>query len=423
MKTPFIFQLFARLIHKGQLSLCIGIFDRDQAWTASGKEEGQTVNITLSSQGDLWPMIFRPEMGIAEAYMDGRLCLADTSIDDFIIFLFDNKQALSVTKFGRFFNYIVQIKAFLKSAIGRRMAQRNVSHHYDIKDDLYELFLDHRRQYSCGYFLSPHDDIHTAQIQKIARIAAKLKLKDGAQILDIGCGWGELSYALSTLENNIFTHGITLSKNQWDYACKKVASRAPSQVHFSLQDYRDEHQKYDHIVSVGMIEHVGHKALNDYCKVISRCLEETGIALLHFIGKRRASKGHSPFINKYIFPGGYIPTLADMTSALSKTDLHITDVECWHNHYAETLRQWRLRCETHKEHIISTFDERFWRMWLFYLVSCEYFFRLDEGVVYQIQLAKTRDVTPSTRYYIAEKEKRYTKKLWQQNKLFGNPPP
>lgn len=338
MNAPLIFHLFAKLVQKGELRLCIGTFDLKNAWTALGKEEGQIVHLTLSSKADLWKMTFRPEIVIAEAYMDGRLRLVDTKIDDFIIFLFENKQAFSRTNLGLIYHHIIQIKALLKGTIRRGAAQRNVAHHYDLKDELYALFLDQRRQYSCGYFKSPCDDIHTAQIQKIARIAAKLKLKEGGHILDIGCGWGELSYALSTLEDDITAHGITLSENQWNYACSNIAERAPSRVKFSLQDYRDVDQKYDHIVSVGMIEHVGRKALDEYCQIISECLDETGTALLHFIGKRRASKSQSPFINKYIFPGGYIPTLADITSALSKTDLHITDVDCWHNHYAETLR-------------------------------------------------------------------------------------
>ena len=423
INPPFIFHLFAKLVHKGSISLCIGAFDETMAWVAHGSQEGKTVKITLSSKRDLWKMTFRPELAIPEAYMEGRLGLVDTSIDDFIVFLFTNKQAFLTTNFGRFCHHVKQIKATLKRVISRGAARRNVAHHYDLKDELYALFLDDRRQYSCGYFTSPDDDIHKAQIQKIARIAAKLKLKNGAQILDIGCGWGELSYALSTLERDITTHGITLSENQWHYASQQVAARAPSHVKFRLQDYRDEYLHYDHIVSVGMIEHVGLKALSGYVKVISRCLNDNGTALLHFIGKRRANKDLSPFINKYIFPGGYIPTLADISSAIAKTDLHITDVECWHTHYAQTLREWRTRCEQHKQAIITDFDERFWRMWLFYLVSCEYFFRLDEGVVYQIQLAKRRDVKPSTRYYIAAKEKKYAKILWQQNKIFGNQPP
>lgn len=282
INPPFIFHLFAKLVHKGTISLCIGSFDERMAWVAHGSQEGKTVKITLSSKRDLWKMTFRPELAIPEAYMEGRLRLVDTSIDDFVVFLFANKQAFLTTNFGRFCHHVIQIKA--------------------------------------------------------------------------------------TLEDDITTHGITLSENQWHYASQQVAARAPSHVKFRLQDYRDENLHYDHIVSVGMIEHVGLKALSGYVKVISRCLNDNGTALLHFIGKRRANKDLSPFINKYIFPGGYIPTLADISSAIAKTDLHITDVECWHTHYAQTLRAWRTRCEQHKQAIITDFDERFWRMWLFYLV-------------------------------------------------------
>lgn len=305
-------------------------------------------------------------------------------------------------------------------AIGRSAARRNVAHHYDLTDALYALFLDERRQYSCGYFTSEEDSLSTAQIQKIARIAAKLQIKDGANILDIGCGWGELAYALTNLEPEVRCKGITLSKNQLSYAQNDVATRSKGHAFFAYQDYRDERERYDNIVSVGMLEHVGAKSFLTYFKAVSQCLKDDGTALIHTIGKRRQTHVPSAFINKYIFSGGYIPTLGELGAALSQTDLHITDVECWHNHYAHTLSCWRTRCEAKKEALIALYDERFYRMWLFYLAACEYYFRLDEGVVYRIQLKKTREAKPSTRDYIKEQEQKYRKLLWQQTSLFGS---
>ena len=168
-----------------------------------------------------------------------------------------------------------------------------------------------------------------------------------------------------------------------------------------------------------MLEHVGRKSFLEYFKMVSRCLKDDGTAVIHTIGKRQACLFTAPFIAKYIFPGGYIPTLADLSDALSKTDLHIADVECLHNHYAETLKAWRTRCEAHKAQLVAYYDERFYRMWLFYLTACEYYFRLDEGVVYQIQLIKRRDNTPSSRAYIKDKAEIYLKKLCQQKSHFG----
>ena len=172
-----------------------------------------------------------------------------------------------------------------------------------------------------------------------------------------------------------------------------------------------------------MLEHVGRKSFDEYFKMISANLAKDGTAVIHTIGKRQESFITSPFITKYIFPGGYIPTLSDLSTALCHSDLHIADIEFLHNHYAYTLREWRKRCETHKQKLISLYDERFYRMWLFYLTLCEYFFRLDEGVVYQIQLIKKRDETPSTRTYITKTEQRYLKRLWQQKNHFGKTSP
>ena len=422
-KTPIIFKIFASFISCGSIEIT---FDKDThnkaTLTAKGKKEGPHVRLRLADNNVLRKMTLNPELAIPEAYMDERLRLVDTSLDDFILFLLRNQQALGRTKKGRILGLLHRTKHLFSGVIRKSAAKANVAHHYDLTDRLYEMFLDDRRQYSCAYYEFPDDTLAQAQLQKIARLGAKLRIKQGAHILDVGCGWGELAYALSGLEDDVQVKGITLSENQLSYAKDYVATRADKpRVSFDLCDYREMDDVFDNIISVGMLEHVGCHSFDTYFKMISRCLKQDGTAVIHTIGKRRACPTTQPFITKYIFPGGYIPTLADLAKPLSESDLHIADIECLHNHYAHTLSAWRANCEAHKSEIVKLYDETFYRMWQFYLCSCEYFFRLDEGVVYQIQLIKTRDEAPSLRSYIAEKEQVYLKKLWQQNPLFGKP--
>lgn len=419
--SSIYFTLLAKFISHGCLSISFeNARNQTKRLIAQGTHEGPYVQICLNDESVLRKIALNPELGFPETYMDEQLKLKDTSLDDFIIFLFSNKQHLASTAFGKITLKIGNLKARLSHVINRGAAKKNVAHHYDLTDALYACFLDERRQYSCAYYASASDTIDQAQRNKIARLAAKLRIHEGAQILDIGCGWGELAYGLSALEKNVRVHGITLSENQIAYAKNTVQKRIDGdRLSFALQDYRDETNRYDNIISVGMLEHVGRKSFLDYFQMVSRCLKEDGTAVIHTIGKRQACLFTAPFITKYIFPGGYIPTLADLTHALSKTDLHIADVECLHNHYAETLHAWRMRCEAHKAQLVACYDERFYRMWLFYLTACEYYFRLDEGVVYQIQLIKRRDNAPSSRAYIQDKAEIYLKKLCQQKSHFG----
>ena len=299
-------------------------------------------------------------------------------------------------------------------------AKANVAHHYDSTDTLYQSFLDERRQYSCAYFRKG-DDLDHAQARKIARLAAKLRLKPNGRVLDIGCGWGELAYALHSLEDSLKIKGITLSENQLSYAQKMAQKRrADEHLEFVLQNYRDEVNSYDHIISVGMLEHVGFHSYDDYFKRINACLKETGTAVIHTIGKQSFHYSGSPFIEKYIFPGGYLPTLGELGEAIAKTDLHIIDIEAMHLHYAETLRHWRERFCEKKAEMIALYDEKFFRMWSFYLAGCEYYFHLDEGVVYQIQLSKSRGKTPSNRDYIGHYENLYLDKLCNKHSHSGN---
>ena len=411
-----IFRLFATFIHHGSLEVRLR---GQKSMRATGKHKGPHIIISLPNYNLLYRFLINAELAIPEAYMDGDLRLINSSLDDFLTFLLRNKQHYKKSRLQRLIYSVRGIIIWFKGRIKKGKAKSNVAHHYDLTDSLYHSFLDERRQYSCAYFRDG-DDLEQAQRRKIARLAAKLCLKSNGDVLDIGCGWGELAYALYSIDESLHIKGITLSENQFGYAQKMAQKRqAESHLEFALQDYRDEDGRYDHIISVGMLEHVGFHSYQAYFNLVDNCLKDDGIAVIHTIGKQSAHYSGSPFIEKYIFPGGYLPTIGELGHAIAKTDLHILDIEAMHNHYADTLRHWRMRFIEKKAEMIALYDERFFRMWCFYLAGCEYYFRLDEGVVYQIQLSKKRGNSPSNRDYIARFEKLYLDKLCNQHSHSG----
>jgi cyclopropane-fatty-acyl-phospholipid synthase len=279
-------------------------------------------------------------------------------------------------------------------------ARRNVAHHYDLSDQLYELFLDRDRQYSCAYFGSPEDDLDTAQESKKRHIAAKLLLRPGLKVLDIGSGWGGLALYLAG-ECGADVTGLTLSEEQHKVATRRAAAAGLSdRVRFHLRDYREETGRYDRIVSVGMFEHVGVNQYPTYFRRLSELLTADGVALLHSIGRMEGPGTTNPWIRKYIFPGGYSPALSEVVPEAERARLWITDIEILRLHYAETLRAWRRRFEHNRERICELYDERFCRMWEMYLVGAEIAFRRDGHLVFQMQLAKAVDTVPLTRDYM-----------------------
>jgi len=282
---------------------------------------------------------------------------------------------------------------------------QNVAHHYDLSDAFYDLFLDDQRQYSCAYYKSPDDTLEQAQKQKMAHIAAKLVLQPGQKILDIGCGWGGLArYLAKQVDVNVT--GVTLSRNQLAYA-KEVAAdlKMTEKVDYRLTDYRDITEQFDRIVSVGMFEHVGVPHYDAFFKKVKATLTDEGVALLHTIGSADRPSATNPWIQKYIFPGGYIPPLSQIMPAIERAGLFVTDVEVLRLHYAETLRAWRRRFHEKLDVVQEIYDERFIRMWDFYLAASETSFRNSGLVVFQIQLSKKQDVLPLTRDYISEIER------------------
>jgi cyclopropane-fatty-acyl-phospholipid synthase len=285
-------------------------------------------------------------------------------------------------------------------------ARRNVAHHYDLSDALYELFLDPQRQYSCAYFAEPGLDLEEAQRAKMQLIVDKLILAPGQEVLDIGCGWGGLAAYLARQEN-VRVRGLTLSNEQRRYA-QGAAREAglDDRLSFALEDYRHDKGLYDRIVSVGMFEHVGINYYDEYFAKLKNLLSADGVALLHTIGRTDGPSITDSFIRKYIFPGGYIPALSEVITAIERSGLIITDIEVLRLHYADTLRAWRKNFLANRERAMALYDDKFCRMWEFYLGGSEVSFRHLGMVVYQIQLTRRQDAVPLTRAYLHNGQRR-----------------
>ena len=342
-------------------------------------------------------LFYAPSLVLTEGYMDKDYELPNSSFYEFSELLIDNYN-LYLEKFSRtFFSRLFLIINPLFQLNFSKISKSNVASHYDLSDKLYDLFLDKTRQYSCAYFESEKDSLYQAQMNKMDRLADKLHLKKGDNVLDIGCGWGSLSRHFNS-EYGCNVKGISLSEEQISYCLKKQkSSKNNKDLEYSLQDYRNENNYYDKIVSVGMFEHVGKPFYNTYFKKISDLLSDDGIAVMHTIGNIRTPKLTPAFIRKYIFPGGYIPSLSEIMPAVEKSGLIISDIEVLRLHYADTLRNWYKNFQKSEKQVLDLYDERFVRMWESYLNLSEISFRKGDNVVYQLVLTKKRDTFPIVR--------------------------
>ena len=345
----------------------------------------------------LTKLYYAPSLVLSEGYMNKDYELPNSSFYDFADLLIENYN-LYLEKFSR--TYLSRIFLVINPLFQLNFSKKsknNVASHYDLSDKLYDLFLDKTRQYSCAYFETKKDSLYQAQLNKMDRLADKLHLKKGDKVLDIGCGWGSLSRHFSS-EYNCSVKGISLSEEQISYCLKEQKSLKNSQyLEYSLQDYRNETNFYDKIVSVGMFEHVGKPFYNAYFKKISDLLSDDGIAVIHTIGNVRTPKLTPAFIRKYIFPGGYIPTLSEIMPAVEKSGLIISDIEVLRLHYADTLRNWYKNFKKAEKQVLDLYDERFVRMWESYLNLSEISFRKGDNVVFQLVLTKKRDTFPIVR--------------------------
>jgi cyclopropane-fatty-acyl-phospholipid synthase len=348
-----------------------------------------------------------PYLAAGEAYMDGTLTVEDGTIYDALELACRNGAALDNYLFTRL---QTALKGLLNvfhtyNPVGR--AQRNVAHHYDLSGALYDLFLDQDRQYSCAYFVTDNDSLDVAQDNKKLHLASKLLLEPGQKVLDIGSGWGGLALYLARLAGVDVT-GVTLSVEQQKVAETRArAAGLGDHVRFHLRDYREEPGKYDRIVSVGMFEHVGVGHYREFFTKVRDLLTDDGVMLLHSIGRAGRPEATNPWIRKYIFPGGYTPALSEVMSAVEKVGLWVTDIEVLRLHYASTLREWRRRFEANRDKVRALYDERFCRMWEFYLAGSELSFRYLGNMVFQMQLSRRLDSVPLTRDYIADFERHH----------------
>ena len=337
----------------------------------------------------------RPGLAVGEAYMDGALTIERGTLYDFLAVATRNMRHLKPPRglFGLRRG---------RPRNRRAAARRNVAHHYDLSGELYRLFLDEDRQYSCAYFADPGMSLEEAQAAKKRHLAAKLLLEPGQRVLDIGAGWGGLALTLAD-EHEADVLGVTLSTEQLNEARKRASRRGlHRRARFELCDYRDVKGTFDRIVSVGMFEHVGPAHYDAFFDTIARLLDAKGVAVLHTIGRFDGPSGGNAWIEKYIFPGGTIPALSQITAAVERSGLILTDVEVLRLHYADTLREWSKRFAANREQVRALYDERFCRMWEFYLAGAEAGFREGALVVFQLQLAKDRSVVPLTRDYITD---------------------
>ena len=399
--------LIGQILRKGALRLV----DAEGRVYTFGEAGPNTLTMRLHDKRLNTSLFFNAPLVLGEAYMDGTLTVENGKIDDLLDLFTMNlgsepgswPQVLS-----RWYQWAMRRVDQYNPA---RRAKRNVAHHYDLSGRLYDLFLDGDRQYSCAYYANPDDTLEVAQEQKKRHIAAKLGLTKGQRVLDIGSGWGGLGLYLAQMADARVT-GITLSEEQLKVATLRAAEAGfTGKVEFRLEDYRDVRGTFDRIVSVGMFEHVGVQHYKAFFGKVRELLTDDGVALLHWIGRSDGPGVTSPWIQKYIFPGGYTPALSEVVPVIEKSGLFLTDIEVLRLHYAETLKAWLERFRAHWDEAAQIYDERFCRMWEFYLVGSQMAFRNQGLVVHQIQLTKRIDTLPMTRDYMFDWERAHVPQL------------
>ena len=368
-------------------------------------DDGPTATIRLHDPKLHRRLILDPYLHLGEAYMDGTLTVEQGDLYTFLDICAANAGRVASGRLRRLLDGAQGLLRYLHqhNPIGR--AQANVAHHYDLSDQLYQLFLDADRQYSCAYFTHRHDDLEQAQLDKKRHLAAKLVLRPGLRVLDIGSGWGGLALHLAEAGADEVL-GITLSEQQLEVSRKRAQHAGlADRVRFELIDYRQLEGRFDRIVSVGMFEHVGVVHYPEFFSAVDHLLSEDGVALLHSIGRADGPGATNAWTRKYIFPGGYSPALSEVLPVVERQGLWVTDIEILRLHYAETLRLWRQRFMANRDQVAALYDERFCRMWEYYLVSSELAFRRLGHMVFQMQLAKRVDAVPLTRDYIPDTER------------------
>ncbi len=380
---------------------------------ASGQEHffggapGPSVTMRLTDKSLYRKLFLNPELHAGEAYMDGRMTFEDGTLKDFLTLFSVNRLNISSYPLQKVLRRVSRSVRRFQQANPIGKAQSNVAHHYDLGNDFYKLFLDEGMQYSCAYFQSDENTLEEAQRNKLRLLAAKLNLKPGQRILDIGSGWGDLALYLARMED-VTVVGCTLSKEQYELSNKKAHDAGLSdRVRFELLDYRKLVERFDRIVSVGMFEHVGVHHYGEFFAKVNELLDDDGVMVLHSIGHMSPPGTASPWLRKYIFPGAYSPALSEVFDVVEQNSLWVTDLEFLRLHYAKTLDHWHERFAANRAQVAALYDERFCRMWEFYLISAGMMFRTGSQLVFHMQLARKRDAAPIVRDYITDMQRRY----------------
>jgi len=395
--------LLKKFIDKGSLQI---IDAQGKRYLFKGQLEGPGVTARIHDKALYNKLFFNPELHAGEAYMDGTLTFEEgSSCYDFLYLFSINRKTLGAHPAQKIlrdgWKRLRRLQQY--NPVGK--AALNVSHHYDISEQIYRLFLDRDMQYSCAYFSSLKEGLEQAQASKVRHICAKLGLKDGMKIAEFGCGWGGLSLRMAQLADVEIT-AVSLSAEQIR-VCQERARQGgvENRVHFKLMDYRDLDGEFDRVVSVGMFEHIGAHFYDEFFGKMNDLLTPDGFALLHSIGRMSPPGTTSPFIRKYIFPGGYAPSLSEVLESVERTAMCVADTEVWRLHYAYTLKAWRTRFMENRDQAVEIYDERFCRMWEFYLGASELGFLHGSNMVFQLLLSKTHTAVPVERSYIIDAER------------------
>ncbi len=398
-------RVFSQVVRTGSLT----VIGPDGKRREFGDGTGPAIEVHITDQWTAAKLLFDPDIYLGEAYMDERLNLAKGNAYDFTSLLFRNVEGRQPPAGTRYPFMIRRMVRSLKQYNPMGRARRNVAHHYDLSGALYDLFLDRDRQYSCAYFEHPKATLPEAQLAKKRHLAAKLMVEPGMKVLDIGSGWGGMGLYLAEICGADVT-GVTLSEEQHKLSNERAGQRSVSdRVKFLLQDYRELEGQFDRIVSVGMFEHVGIRHYREFFSKVNALLAPGGVACLHSIGRAHGPGATSAWMNRYIFPGGYIPALSEVLPRIEKSGLYVTDTEILRLHYARTIKEWRRRFADHRGKAGKLYDERFCRMWEFYLAVSECAFRYQGMNNFQIQMTKNQHALPLTRDYIHREEERLRK--------------
>lgn len=389
-------------IRKGRLT----VIDADGKRHIFSGAPGPEVTMRLTDKKLYRSLVFNAELAAGEAYMDGTMRFEEGStLKDFLTLFSINRLSLGSYPIQKVLRAVKMRFRKRQQANPKGKAQENVAHHYDLGNDFYKLFLDDNMLYSCAYFREPNESLEKAQRNKLRLLASKLCLEPGMKVLDIGSGWGDLAMYLGKLEN-VEVLGVTLSKEQQALSTQRAAAAGlADRVRFELKDYRDVQGPFDRIVSVGMFEHVGVHHYDEFFKKLNALMPDDGLAVLHSIGHMSPPGMASAWLRKYIFPGAYSPALSEVFDVVERNSLWVTDLEFLRVHYATTLAHWGARFEANRDKVIAMYDERFARMWEFYLISAEMMFRTGSQLVFHMQLSRSRDAAPIVRDYITDRQR------------------